>query len=205
MGAGGAWRALARASGGLAHGRGRMDRTARRRALARLLGAWRSVEAEGPGRAWRAWATLMRTGRDTVNNASISLAASPMAVLFCSTRACPSLERRVERFLRDPSASKTNCGHTVSPHRGTLAARRAAEKIHPKAMSLLPGGSRSSGLRISCAGAQSVRHLRFLRQRREDSVRHRIMLVDQQHPETAHEDQGHLGHLRSAIFRPEAN
>ena len=41
-----------------------------------------------------AWTTLMRTGgeRTSVNNASISLAASAMAVLFCSTRAWPSLD-----------------------------------------------------------------------------------------------------------------
>ena len=41
-----------------------------------------------------AWTTLAQIGGETmsVNNASISLAASPMAVLFCSIRACPSLD-----------------------------------------------------------------------------------------------------------------
>jgi hypothetical protein len=38
--------------------------------------------------------TLARTDGDTtsVNNASISFAASLMAALFCSIRACPSLD-----------------------------------------------------------------------------------------------------------------
>jgi hypothetical protein len=42
----------------------------------------------------KAWTRLSRTGGETtsVNNASISLAALTMAVLFCSTRACPSLD-----------------------------------------------------------------------------------------------------------------